>query len=148
MAHMQEVKDLLTESKLSAIPTRAELTTLTQVVLKRLGEVTFGNTEARERIMELVPAAVVDSLEAMHTRAEYDERLSVPVTALLVFKYGEGASIAEWLNLKDTSGKQYAVSFRYYRCPFTFSIQTKAGKKGKRAAEWAGPFECNSVLAS
>ena len=88
MEHMQEVKDLLTETKLSAIPTCAELKTLTQVVLNRLGEVTFGHTEARERVMELVPAAVVDSLEAMQTRAEYDERLSVPMEALLVFKGG------------------------------------------------------------
>ena len=43
-------------------------------------------------------------------KAEFDERLSVPVEALLNFKYGtEGGSVSALLDLKAEDGRKYAA---------------------------------------
>ena len=146
-AHLEQVKDLLAESGVKATPTLAEFRKLTAIVVKNLAAITFGQKEAAAKINELLPAAIADSLEAMQTRSEYDERLSVPVEALMCFKMGEGGTVQDLLSLTDTRGKGYAVALRYYRCPWTFHIQLTAPTK-RKSATWAGPFECNSVLAA
>ena len=60
-AHMDEVKDLLANCKISKVPILGELRELASVVLHRLGEVAFGGTKAKDKVMEMVPAAVADS---------------------------------------------------------------------------------------
>ena len=67
----------------------------------------------------------------MQTRAEYDERLSVPVEALLHFRIGSGGTVADLLSKSDGGGRAYAVALRFYRCPWTFHIQIKPPTKRK-----------------
>ena len=145
--HMGSLKDLL--QGVSQVPTFEEFRVITNVVLKNLAQVTFGTTEAMTRVLKDCPTTTVrDGLEAMQTRSEFDERLSVPIEAILHFTYGsDKGSVGELLGIKRTDGKKHAVALRYYRCPWTFHIQTKA-PTSKKNAEWVGPFECNSVLAA
>ena len=80
----------------------------------------------------------------MQTRAEYDERLSVPIEELLDF-FHDGRSLGEILQTESPNGGTYALAYLFYRCPWAYSIKMP-NEEGLE--KWAGPFECNSVLSA
>ena len=142
---VQKAKNFLQANNLSPPNDPKDAKIIVKMALEEIAVLTFACPPmVQASVMSIPKAAVRDSKLHMQARAEYDERLTFPLEALMSFDLGDGRTVCQYLGMSRPDSQQTAVALKYYRCPYDFSFMIE----GKGGTTQLGPYPCGAVTCA